>query len=118
MLTISSTTLTLEASSEPCTSVPAPFWPGTSTWGAPLAGVSRSRFWPSDCRPLGLTKRAICTWPSTWLPPPANSTDTVPSRPMVRLEAFWGTVMAGCSKAPLEVTSWPAADSLKPPSRV
>ena len=39
MLTISSTTLTLELSREPCTSVPSPVRPGVPVCGGPLDPV-------------------------------------------------------------------------------
>ena len=41
MLTNSSTTFTLELSSEPWINVPAPLLPGVSTCAEPLAAVSR-----------------------------------------------------------------------------
>ena len=63
-------------------------------------------------------KRAIWILPKTCWPPVASSTDTVPSRPKVTLDAVVGMVMAGCRGAPAEVTRAPVEDTLKLPSRV
>ena len=72
-----------------------------------------------DSKPEGLAKRASVRLPSTcWSGSLASFAETVPSAPMVMLEAFAGMVIAGCRSEPLEVTNCPVADSLKLPSRV
>src|SRR6185436_20730582 len=53
MLTISSTTLTLESSTKPCASVPRESAPGTPVCGSPDAVVAVNRLPPIAIRPAG-----------------------------------------------------------------
>ena len=98
MFTSSSTTLTLELSSEPCSIRPRPFRPGVPLCAGPLAADSSSRFSPRGCRPAGLMKSMSCSEPTCvgalW---PASCTVTTPSAPIVTLCAPSGIVMPGCT---------------------
>ncbi len=98
MFTISSTTLTFESSTNPCTSVPRPSVPGTPLVGSPDAVVAENMFPPRACRPAGFWKSQISMVPTCcgafW---PGMATDTMPSRDTVTDVAFCGIVICGSS---------------------
>src|SRR5450830_234020 len=98
MLTISSTTFTLDVSTYPCHKEPAPLDPGAFGAGVPEEDVSEYRFSPLLSSPAGLMKVATCKAPICVVAvEPACVTDTVPSRPMVILVALAGIVIGGCT---------------------
>ena len=73
--------------------------PGVFELAVPEALVSTYKFSPLDSNPAGLMNVVRCMEP-IWVAVAelAVVTDTVPSRPIVRLWVVAGIVIAGCTK--------------------
>src|SRR5690606_7558898 len=101
MLTISSTTDTLELSRVRCFRLPSAFSPGTPSSGWPDAAVSRNRLPPMASRPAGLTKLTVAIWPICWgMASPAICAMTMPSVPTEMPVAVSGTWIWGIRGRP------------------